>query len=80
MRFVGETLVMRLSRPLDARAINGLQTGFVDLLKPGGRIVASAALPEEADEPGLLELPRLLVDFNRKDFGRLRLLIDAINH
>jgi hypothetical protein len=24
-------------------------------------------------------LPRLVVDFNRQDFGRLRILIDAIN-
>jgi uncharacterized protein (TIGR00730 family) len=79
MRFVRERLVLRLSEPLEARDIKRLQNAFIDLLKPGGQIVASQALPEEADEPGLLALPRLLVDFNRKDFGRLRLLIDAIN-
>jgi hypothetical protein len=79
MRFVSDRLVLRLGTPLDPLEIERLQASFVDLLTPGGQIVASAALPEEADEPGLLEMPRLLVDFNRKDFGRLRLLIDAIN-
>ncbi len=79
MRFVGERLVMRLNSALDAREIRRLQTAFGDLLKPGGQIIASAALPEEDDEPGLAGLPRLLVDFNRRDFGRLRRLIDAIN-
>jgi uncharacterized protein (TIGR00730 family) len=79
MRFVSERLVLRLNRPLAKDGIERLQDTFVDLLKPGGQIIASRALPEEADEPGLSELPRLLVDFNRKDFGRLRLLIDAIN-
>ena len=33
----------------------------------------------EADEPEFAHLPRLIVDFNRKDFSRLRKLIDAIN-
>jgi uncharacterized protein (TIGR00730 family) len=79
MRFVGERLVLRLARALTAQNIERLEAAFVDLLKPGGQMTASAALHEEADEPDLLELPRLLVDFNRKDYGRLRLLIDAIN-
>ena len=39
----------------------------------------SCLLPEEADEEQIADLPRLVVDFNRKDFGRLRKLIDAIN-
>lgn len=79
MRFVGETLVMRLSRPLGAHALRRIESEFADILRPGGQIVASAALPEEADEPDLADLPRLLLDFNRKDYGRLRRLIDAIN-
>jgi hypothetical protein len=27
----------------------------------------------------LAHLPRLVVDFNKRDFGRLRQLVDAIN-
>jgi hypothetical protein len=34
---------------------------------------------KESDEPELAQLPRLVVDFNKKDFARLRQLIDAIN-
>jgi hypothetical protein len=41
--------------------------------------VASDALEAEMDDADITHLPRLLVDFNRKDFGRLRNLIDAIN-
>jgi hypothetical protein len=39
----------------------------------------SGPLPEEADEPEIADLPRLVLNFNRKDFGKLRKLIDAIN-
>ncbi|MBI4390867.1 MAG: hypothetical protein HY575_03200 [candidate division NC10 bacterium] len=31
------------------------------------------------NEPELADLPRLLLRFNRRDFGRLRRLIDALN-
>jgi len=79
MRFVGDKLVLRLIRPLTPHRIKHIASSFADLLRPGGRIVASAALPEEANEPGIFDLPRLIVDFNRKDHGRLRHLIDAIN-
>lgn len=79
MRFVGETLVLRLSRPLGRHAVARIESGFADILRPGGHIVAAQALPAEANEPELLELQRLLLDFNRKDYGRLRQLIDAVN-
>jgi hypothetical protein len=39
----------------------------------------SGQLHAEQDEPELAHLPRLVLDFNRKDFGRLRNLIDEIN-
>jgi uncharacterized protein (TIGR00730 family) len=79
MRFVGDRLVVRLSRSLGEMRVREIETRFADLLAPGGRISASAALPQEANEPELASLQRLLVDFNRKDFARLRKLIDAIN-
>jgi hypothetical protein len=79
MRFVGDRLVMRLSRPLGEMRLRELETSFVDLLAPGGRITSSAALPQEANEPDLAGLQRLLIDFNKKDFARLRALIDALN-
>ena len=42
-------------------------------------MVLSGALPKECDEPELAHLPRLVVDFDKRDFARLRQLIDAIN-
>ena len=42
-------------------------------------IVSSGALPAEKEDADIIHLPRLVIDFNRKDFGRLRSLIDAIN-
>lgn len=79
MRFVGERLVLRLRQSLDSGALRRLEAAFADILEPGGKILATSALPEEVDEPELAELPRLLLAFNRKDYGRLRQLIDAIN-
>jgi uncharacterized protein (TIGR00730 family) len=79
MRYVGEQLVLRLTGALPPATIQGLQARFADILKPGGSIQPSGPLPEEADDPELALLPRLVVDFNRRDFGRLRSLIDAVN-
>ena len=52
---------------------------FADLITDGGDMVLSGALPKECDEPELAHLPRLVVDFDKRDFARLRQLIDAIN-
>ena len=79
MRFIGERLVIRLNSRLTDTQLERLQDEFADILVPDGRIVLSGAQTEEANETHLHELPRLLIDFNRRDFGRLRLLIDAIN-
>jgi uncharacterized protein (TIGR00730 family) len=79
MRFVGERLVIRLNSRLTDVQFERLQADFSDILVPGGHFIQCGALPEEKSETGLLGLPRLLIDFNRRDFGRLRLLIDALN-
>jgi len=79
LRYVEGKLVMRLTSPLDAGSIQRLREGFSDILVPGGKIAHSVPLPAEADEPELAALPRLIVDFDRKNFGRLRGLINAIN-
>jgi hypothetical protein len=39
----------------------------------------SGPLPEEIDEPEIRDLPRLVLGFNKKDFGGLKALIDSIN-
>jgi uncharacterized protein (TIGR00730 family) len=79
IRYVEKQLVIRLLSDVGPECTEELNNRFRDILVSGGEIAASTALPEEADEPELSALPRLVVDFNRRDFGRLRSLIDAIN-
>jgi uncharacterized protein (TIGR00730 family) len=80
LRYVGDRLVLRLKRPLSPERIHALKIQFFDILKPGGDIRSSEALDEEADEPELKNLPRVIIDFNRRNFGGLKSFIDAVNH
>jgi hypothetical protein len=78
MRFVRKQLVIRLQHKLTDAALEAISAEFVDLLA-GGRFEQREALKEEADEYRVVTLPRLAFQFNRRNFGRLRELIDAIN-
>ena len=79
MRYVDGRLVFRLTSALELHHIQKLKERFHDILLPGGDITASGPLDEEKNEGELIHLPRLLIDFNRHDFGRLRSLINGIN-
>jgi uncharacterized protein (TIGR00730 family) len=79
MRYVDGQLVLRLTSALEPLTVAGLAEQFSDILSPGGGMAISGPLPAEADDPELADLPRLVVDFNRRDFGRMRSLIDRIN-
>lgn len=77
-RFVKEKMVFRLKHKLTPAAVEKINTDFADLIKEG-KIEQNAALPEEANEEGITHLPRLIGILRRRDFGRLRQLIDCIN-
>jgi uncharacterized protein (TIGR00730 family) len=79
LRYVHGQLVIRLTSPLSPDDIRNLTDQFHDILLPGGRIAASGALEAEREDADVMHLPRLVIDFNRKGFGRLRSLIDSIN-
>jgi hypothetical protein len=70
--------VIRLKVRLSAAAVAQLNADFTDILN-GNEIVQTGALPEERNEPEIADLPRLVLTPKRKNFGRLRQLIDAIN-
>jgi uncharacterized protein (TIGR00730 family) len=70
-RFIEKKLVLRLSSAIDQQFVNELNERFRDIITSRGRIYLSAPLPVESDEPEIAHLPRLIIDFNRKDFGRL---------
>jgi hypothetical protein len=79
MRYVRTNLVFRLQRPLGESLLEGINDHFQDILL-GGRFTVSEALPEEREETDLAALPRLVFRFDRRSFGRLRQLIDCLNH
>jgi hypothetical protein len=71
--------VIRLNATIDQKKVEEMKNQFGDILTTQGNLLLSGPLPEERDEPEIAHLPRLILDFNRKDFGRLRELIDEIN-
>jgi len=79
LRYVGDRLVIRLQSAVSQKTLRELENRFSDMLVPGGCMEIGSALEEEGDVPEIDHLPRLVVDFNHEDFGRLRQFIDAIN-
>ena len=68
-------MVLRLQYRLSDGDLTHLNQEFSDLLE-SGQFIQSEALPEEADEPHLSHLPRLILHFKWKEMGRLRQCID----
>lgn len=79
LRYVGDTLVLRICQKLTAEEVASLNDTFSGILVEG-KIEQVGALPEEKNEPELAGLPRLKLRFDRKQLGRLRRLIDQINN
>ncbi len=77
-RYAGKNLVIRLNQPLAPSALASLEKEFADILEEGG-LVQGKALDVEANEPEIAHLPRLILTPDRRNFGRLRQMIDAIN-
>ena len=78
MRYVKNDLVLRLNRELSPELVADIGRDFSDLLSEG-EFRQTKALPAERNESHLRSLPRLVFQFNRRDLGRLRQLIDRIN-
>lgn len=75
MRYVDDQLVIRIRKPLAERQLAEMNEEFADL-RVTGVFEQSGPLPEETTE---LDLPRIVFTYTRRDYGRLRLLIDRIN-
>jgi len=75
-RYVRRRLVMRLRVAPDAALLAELNEEFAEMLV-GGPMVLSTPLDEEAGEAP--ELHRLVLELDRKQVGRLRMLIDRLN-
>ena len=77
-RQVGDKRVIRLEKELSAAAIEQLNDQFSDIVTTG-KIEPTYALPEEANEPELLNKPRIVFTYDHKSAGRLKQMIDQIN-
>jgi len=77
-RWVGPRMVLRLTHRLTSAAVAQLNTDFAEIIERG-EIVQRDALSEEANEPELAAFPRLVLQPHRRNFGRFRMLIDAVN-
>jgi hypothetical protein len=77
-RFVKDLLVLRLQRLPPPAAIQALNEDFADIIS-AEEISATGPLPEERDDQDFLELPRIAFKFNRRDYGRLRQMLDRLN-
>jgi uncharacterized protein (TIGR00730 family) len=78
LRFAREDIILRLHRGPDEEQLEEIRKKFSDLLV-AGTFRAGPALPVERDEPALQSLDRLTFNYNRRDAGRLRLLINHLN-
>lgn len=77
-RWVADKMVIRVNQRLTDSAVRELNKRF-DTLLAAEQITQSSALPEEADDKHFAHFSRIVLIPNRRDFGTIRLLIDAIN-
>ncbi|HEY9510598.1 MAG TPA: LOG family protein [Verrucomicrobiae bacterium] len=77
-RFVKDLFVIRLKHAPTSTAIEAMNEDFADIIS-GPAIHSISATPEEVEDQDHPELPRLAFGFNRRDYGRLRQLIDVLN-
>lgn len=77
-RWVRDEMVIRINHRITPAALENLNQQF-DHLIASGHIVQREALPEEADDRASIHLPRLVLIPHKREFGMLRLLINAIN-
>ena len=77
-RFVKDLLVVRLKHLPSPSALAALNEDFADIIN-GAPVTIIQPTPEEVEDNDKLELARIAFGFNRHDYGRLRLFIDAVN-
>ena len=77
-RWVGDLLVLRMLVAPDREELAGLNRRFGDIVDHGV-LRLTDPLPPERTGNDHLELPRVALRFDRVHYGRLRLLIDALN-
>ncbi len=77
-RFVKDLFVIRLKHAPSDSALQAMNEDFADI-NTGAPIKRLKPTPEEVADDEHLDLPRIAFKFNRKDYSRLRQLIDVLN-
>lgn len=77
-RFVKDLLVIRMKNPPPAAALAAMNRDFADIIV-SGQIEVIPPTRDEVEDGDNLDLARIGFQFNRRDYGRLRQLIDAVN-
>jgi uncharacterized protein (TIGR00730 family) len=77
-RFVNELFVIRLKHAPSDSALGALNEDFADI-NTGPPIKRVGPTPEELEDKDQVDLPRIAFNFNRREYGRLRQMIDALN-
>jgi uncharacterized protein (TIGR00730 family) len=77
-RFVKDLLVLRLKNVPSPSAIESLNDDFGDIII-GEKFKVIEPTPEEREDNDHLELPRIAFGFDRRQYGRLRQLLDVVN-
>jgi hypothetical protein len=77
-RFVKDLFVLRLKNAPSESALAAINEDFADIIT-GEPIKVIKPTPEEVEDNDNLDLARIAFGFNRRDYGRLRQLIDVLN-
>jgi uncharacterized protein (TIGR00730 family) len=77
-RFVRDIIVIRLKHAPSDTALEALNEDFKDIII-GTPIRKIGPTPEEREDQDNLDLARIGFGFNRRDYGRLRQLVDMLN-
>ncbi|GAX59834.1 rossmann fold nucleotide-binding protein [Candidatus Scalindua japonica] len=78
IRYVGDKTVIRLNMPLSREKVNKLNQKYSDILR-SGEIEPTAPLPAELKTEEFLDLPRLVMDFDRHSFGTFHEMLWFLN-
>ncbi len=78
IRYVEDKTVIRLNSLLSSESIKELNKRYSDILR-SGKIELTEPLPAERKSEEFLDLPRLLMDFNRYDYGKFYEMLRVLN-
>jgi len=78
IRYVSGVAVLRLKRPVSEKTLKFINKEFKDIIT-GGEIKVCPPTAKEIQENEFIDLPRLGMNFNLRDYGRLYEMIRMIN-